>query len=113
MSVIGWRAYYTEDREYVSNEDDWMDLPDDGLLIVVLYGIRQDLDGNEHVHRRIRAGYDWYFHVPDTTLYAGNNDPPDEIMTRYPRAILKRGKWAPEDEYRHVYEMAESSEPPG
>ena len=110
--MTGWRAYYVGGLTFSSEEDEWADLPDDGLLVVVIYTERESLDGDIHVHRRIRAGFDWYFHVPDSDLYAANNDEPDEIRKRYPGAILKRGKWAGEEEYRTVYETAEASEPP-
>ena len=88
-----WRAYYTEGCRFDSDGYRWRDLPDDGVL-----GIKLWLDdGQQCIY-----GFDWYFHIPDTGLFAGNDDAPDEILARYPGAILKRGQWIPSDEWRQI-----------
>lgn len=91
--VRHWRAYYTDNRQFDSDEYDWSDLPDDGVLGVKLWFE----DGHQCVY-----GFDWYFHVPDTNLFAGNNDTLHEIRDRYGDVILKRGKWIPSDDWRRV-----------
>lgn len=99
MAVEGWRAFYTEGREYSSINTRWSDLPDDGMLAVTIY---YDEWSGDTQYSSVLSGYDWYFHNPETGLFGGNSDTRDENERRYPDACLKRGKWAP----RHEAEAA-------
>jgi len=95
MKVIGWRVWYADGSKCDSAATKWKDLPDDGVLIIVLYFDEKRSDGKPL--RRINSGVDWYFRVkgPKGFIYGQNNDTPEENKKRYGKDIsLKRGKWA-------------------
>lgn len=93
-----WRVWYTNGRTFDSDDTDWRALPDDGVLAVrLLFG-----EGQQTIY-----GHDHYFHVPGTDLFGGSDDPVEEIHERYPGAIVKRGKWAPTEEWRTVKREAQ------
>lgn len=105
--VIGWRAWYKGNIKYNSKEIDWADLPNDGLLVVVVYFRKGD-----RKERRIMNGCDWYFYSPSDKSYFDNNESPESNRLRYPDCILKRGQWTNETEIRVVeQEAAVSVEP--
>lgn len=92
MKVIGWRAWYANGSEYDSAVTRWEDLPDDGVLVVMLYF--------DDKTRRIMDSSDWYFrirHKSGDFIYGENNGSPEENKKRYGESIsLKRGKWTTE-----------------
>lgn len=92
MKVVGWRAWYTDGSKYNSKDTKWKDLPDDGVVVIVLYF--------DNKTRRIMDGSDWYFrakHESGDFIYGENNDSPEENKKRYGEDIsLKRGKWTAE-----------------
>ena len=92
MKVIGWRAWYADDSKYNSKDTKWNDLPDDGVIVIVLYF--------DNKTRRIMDGSDWYFrarHKSGDFIYGENNDSPEENKKRYGENIsLKRAKWTTE-----------------
>ena len=89
-----WRAFYA-DRQFDSNRYDWAELPDDGVLGVVVK--HNHTGGWTPVY-----GFDWYFHIPASGLIGGNDDSKAEILDRYPGAICKRGQWVPVDQWRKI-----------
>lgn len=97
MKVIGWRVWYAEGKKYDSVSTKWKDLPDDGVLIIVLYFDGKRPDGKPL--RRINSGVDWYFRAKGLKefIYGQNNDTPEENKKRYGADILlKQGKWTDE-----------------
>lgn len=97
MKVIGWRAWYADGSKYDSETTEWRDLPDDGVLIIVLYFDDKRPDGKPL--RRINSGVDWYFKATGLkgSIYGLNNDTPEENKKRYGEDIsLKQGKWTDE-----------------
>jgi len=95
MKVIGWRAWYADGSKYDSKTTKWKDLPEDGVLVVVLYFDDKRPDGK--LLRRINTGGDWYFKAKglEGPIYGQNNDTPEENEKRYGESIsLKRGKWS-------------------
>ena len=97
MKVIGWRAWYADGSKYDSATTEWKDLPDDGMLVNVLYFDENRPDGKPL--RRINNGTDWYFRAKGLKgfIYGSNNDTPEENKERYGDDILlKRGKWTDE-----------------
>lgn len=106
MKVIGWRAWYDDDQVYDSRKTDWPALPDDGLIIVMVY-----FDENTSVgkpYRQALQGYDWYFRAigHDDWIFGGNNDDPNETRSRYKEASIKRGRWTDSEFYRKTVEKA-------
>jgi len=60
QTVIGWRAYYSGSRVFVSTSTAWADLPGIGLLVLVIYE-KGEWDEVRSLHyRRILKGGDWY-----------------------------------------------------
>lgn len=109
MDVAGWRVWYTDERVFASDATDWRALPDDGVLVFVIY-YDAFSGGDGSVRRRqILSGEDWYFHVPDSDLYGANSDPLDENEARYPDAVYKRGKWTDAATFERVREQARDS----
>lgn len=92
MKVIGWRTWYADGKKYNSKDMRWNDLPDDGVLVIMLYF--------DNKTRRIMDGSSWYFRVKDKSggfIYGENDDSPEENRKRYGESIsLKRGKWTTE-----------------
>lgn len=104
-TVVGWRCWYTDDRHFNSEQDEWGELPDDGVLCVKLY-YDEFADNGETRYTLLLDGHDHYFHVPETDLFGSSNDPVEEIHERYPGAIVKRGKWAPAEEFYSTKDRA-------
>lgn len=115
MNIIGWRAFYTEDREYENGDDlleSFKTLPNDGLLSVVLYLDRNRPDG--HPYREIVScpaefskspySHDYCFAVQSENgpMFMFDPGPPKDIKKRYPGAIVKRGKGVDPDTFKQV-----------
>lgn len=92
MKVIGWRAWYADGSKYDSAAIQWKDLPDDGVLVIMLYF--------DNKTRRIMDGSSCYFrtrHESGEFIYGENDDSPEENRKRYGESIsLKKGKWTTE-----------------
>lgn len=102
MAVARWRAWYTENRVFDGQGfADWAELPDDGVLSVMLWFA----DGT----RRVEQGNDHYWATPEG-IYAHSDDPLDEIERRYPGASVKRGKWTTDAQMQRVAAEAVESE---
>lgn len=104
--MVTWRAYYTNSRSFDSATDSWIDLPDDGFLILILYYE----DGSPE--RLVLNGEDYYWHIPDTDLYGASCDDPAEIRERYSGAVIKRGIWTTKGEFYDMKEIAYEADPP-
>lgn len=50
---IQWRAYYTDSRIFSSNAVDWVDLPDKGIIGVIVFF--------NPPYRELVKGGDWYY----------------------------------------------------
>lgn len=90
---IGWRVWYADGASYSSADISWDVLPDDGVIVLVLY---EDFFGPDGKPRReIQSGADYYFCAPGAhgMIYGFNALGPDVIRKRYPGASVKSGKW--------------------
>lgn len=97
--VIGWKAYYADGNVYNSKDSKWGDIPDDGLVALLLF--QSDVDRFGRPIRVIRNGSDWYFSDGDQ-LFGSNSDPDYINQYRYPQCQFKRGKWVPLDKYNEL-----------
>jgi hypothetical protein len=80
----------------------WEDLPDDGLLCKMIYY----KDGT----KQVQHGLDFYYEAPHHAgIIQGAGMCRDEIEDRYPGAVIKRGRWAPDNYYRVVMQIAHNS----
>lgn len=102
MKTIGWKAWYTEGRKYDSANIAWEDLPNDGVVLVMLY---QDARGpNRLPMRRTMIGEDYYFKHGE--IYGHGVHPLEDVVERYPGASVKRGKWTTDEEYTYITKEA-------
>lgn len=65
MNVEGWKVWYTHNRIYRSNMDDWESLPKTGLLAVALYYDEFYEDGKRY--KDVLAGSRRYFQAIGTS----------------------------------------------
>lgn len=111
MRILGWAAWVDTDTGteiYSSKDTEWADLPDDGIIYIMLYkdegdGLEENL--NRYTHREGMSGVDHYFMAPHhsgASTYGSNNDTKAEIESRYPGAIVKRGKWVPSEVFESI-----------
>ena len=110
MRILGWTAWVDTGkrvRVYSSKKTKWESLPDDGIIFIMLY--KDEGDGLEEnishpTRRESLAGNDYYFQAPHHAgvVYGSSNDPLEEIATRYPGAIIKRGKWVPHELFEQI-----------
>ena len=94
-TIIGWRAWYTEGRQFNSTATKWSELPSHGALCFVLYS-------RTRPYRRVMTGVSLYWHDPKTQVYACDNRADALIPTGMTPSWVKRGKWTDEQEYREV-----------
>lgn len=98
--MLGWRAYYTNNRIYDSARNTWAELPAEGVLLVVEFRV---------TGRTIYSGGDWYWLYDGTFGYRkaapwGDHAPkPDHIACL---SCIKRGVGVPDDEFHAVYNTA-------
>lgn len=87
-----WRVWYDDGSVYNSGKHVWTDLPDDGFLIRIIY----DKTG---IGKEIQMGMDYYYEAPHESGYPilGSGNDSDAIEERYPDAVIKRGRWAPNE----------------
>ena len=112
--MTGWVGVYDpwNGRPLVtvtSWDQEFADLPDDGLQGFIKFF--------EDGTRAFVTGYDWYFwvnHPSGVGILSANNDDPEETRSRYPGAVLKRGKHTT-DEWIHQLDnlLAQSPNPGG
>lgn len=101
--IIGWRAWYTEERVYDSDSTRWEQLPRQGALVFVFY---LPTNGKRH----IMQGQDYYWKHGD--CFDCDND-----IGKLPPGIdgrnVKMGKEISDDKWRRLYAKAyETREPP-
>ena len=67
-------------------------------------GLEEHLNGHRYTHREGMCGIDHYFMAPhhSGTTYGSNNDTKEEIESRYPGALVKRGKWVPSSVFKKI-----------
>ena len=101
-SVVGWRVWYDGGRTFDSRTMQWADLPDDGLQVMVVYYA----NGN----RSMESGNDIYFEAPGKSgglIYGSSLEPKRHILVRYPKAIVKKGRWTTYQEITDQQDIAE------
>lgn len=100
MKVVGWRAWYDDGKVYDSESQAWSTLPDDGLLVKVIY---YD-DGT----KQIQTG-DWYFEAPHpygVVRRTCSDGEKAEMEERYPQAVFVRGYWTVDEWFYQVRDLA-------
>jgi hypothetical protein len=95
MKVVAWKAWYRGDLAFCSTGYEWEDLPDEGVVGVVIVF--------DDATRRNMTGSDFYWMATilgQPTLCQGLHD--DNPAERYPGASIKKGVWTTDDEMRRV-----------
>lgn len=88
--LAGWRVWYADGSVYASDTTAWVDLPEQGVVVVAVYEDRFTKGGVRY--RRLMDGADWYWLFGKS----GTNDergvwidPPADVAPE----LLKRGVW--------------------
>lgn len=102
--IIGWRAWFvdipgqTEILRFDSSITSFSDLPSDGMQGIVIF--QNDLKADGYLKRGNWQNYDYYFQAEGINgIFQGcdvevrERSTPDEIVLRYPTAIVKRGSF--------------------
>ncbi len=100
---MGWRAWFDNGLTYDSRSTSWADVPDDGCQVRMLFFA----DGS----KQVQHGADYYYDAPHPagTIHGSTSDLLHELQARYPGAIVKRGRWAPDDWYHDIMAEAHAS----
>jgi hypothetical protein len=104
MEVIAWKAWYRGGQAYCSTGREWADLPDDGVLAVVVI-FDESCPTSGVVLRRMISGTDLYWVCEidgHRTFCQGAHE--DFPAKRYPSAIIKKGVWTSDEEMQRVNE---------
>lgn len=103
--MIAWKVWFEGGVSYCGTDSDPADLPDDGCLGVML----KITDGTKHNW----TGTDWYWYceiLGDPGWFCGYREEyptAEDVIARYPGAIVIRGKWTSfADMRRALDEMA-------
>ena len=93
-TIVGWRAWYAGGRVYDSTQMEWSELPEHGVLIVILYY-------KTRWYSRTMSGSSIYWRedTPQGPIYA-HNEAADAIISAEARErnYVKFGKWVTDEE---------------
>jgi hypothetical protein len=108
VQQLGWRCWTDDGRCYCSKSNAWSDVPDDGIVMMMVYLRRS---GQKQTEQRVlQASY--YFVMPQKDrppLIFGSEEMPAEIAARYPGAIIKRGRLTDDEMFWRIEEIAMTS----
>ncbi len=105
--IIGWRTWYSDGARITSKDTRFIDLPDDGLLILLAYFDEKAPSGKPR--REEYSGCDFYFawmNERNLLVFGCNDDDPKETRRRYPGVVIIRGKSTDNRFYQKVSEEA-------
>jgi hypothetical protein len=98
-----WKAWYSDNSVYSSENIDWVDLPDDGMIVAVEYCYV-----NDQRYRNVFTGGDWYYRDNGRIQYVsskqwGKDEPKPKIDCL---SCIKRGGGMGDDAYQDMYNSA-------
>ncbi len=105
--IIGWRAWYADGGRPTSTETRLVDLPDDGLLILLAYFEEKAPSGSPR--KEEYSGCDTYFawmNERNLLVFGCNDDSVEEVRRRYVGAVVIRGQGTDNRFYEKVAEEA-------
>jgi hypothetical protein len=105
MKTLAWKAWYVGGRSFCSEGTTWEELPDDGMLGLVVVFDEVAEPSLTRMHRFV-SGTDLYWMVDilgEPTICQGQHE--DKPETRYPGAVIKRGAWTSDEEMAKVNEQ--------
>lgn len=104
-TIAGWRAYFTNGVILTSKTGQrWTDLPQDGLLGLVIYFI-------DNKKRRFTGG-DYYFINVQQDKYGQDKGDGAALALKYPGAFLIRGVWTDDENMRYIEARMKSDSAP-
>lgn len=86
--ILGFKAWFDDGKMYKGTLDDWLELPNDGLLYLVIY--------RDNDTRKLHCAVDYYFYYINKfnqPVYGSGDMPVSDIKLRYPMANIIRGRW--------------------
>lgn len=108
VNYLGWRAWYDTGDVYCSRSNNWKDIPDDGVIAVVVY-----LSRDNSIEKRILES-SWYIFVDQDSrspiIYGSEDIIKDDVYARYPGCSIKRGKFTDDDMFYRIEKVALESE---
>jgi hypothetical protein len=102
MDVLTWKAWFRGGQAYCSPGTEWENLPDEGVLAVVVV-FDEKSPGTDVTLRRMVSGSDLYWAAEiegHWTICQGCWE--DKPAKRYPGASIKHGVWTSDDEMQRV-----------
>jgi len=122
IRVVKWRAWYSNERLYWSEDIDWFDLPSRGVVAIRLV-IDKIYESNGSLYAHLLIGADYYFQVEinkeikygmasDIAIYdgIGKIDGTRLILNSYPNAVIKYGEMVADEEFEVVVAQARSKD---
>jgi hypothetical protein len=107
LIVVGWRAWYTDGRVFDSAATRWEDLPEHGVLVVLLYH-------RTRPYSRTMSGRSLYWRevTPKGSIYACD-ETADAIIPKEVRQAncVKYGKWVTDNEMLEARLASEKMQP--
>lgn len=100
MRTAGWRAWYDDGLVYDSNRHKWEDLPNEGLLVKMIY---YD-DGTKQIQTA-----DWYIEAPHPKgiiRRTCRDEQETEMRKKYPAGVFKKGDWTVDEWQSEVVDLA-------
>jgi hypothetical protein len=106
VEYLGWRAFYDDMSVYCSREHTWAELPEDGVLVVMVY--MKDAATGDLRKRALEASFYFIQEQNDgrPPLISQSEESVEAIRKRYPRASIKVGRWTDEETWSRVEKTA-------
>ena len=115
-TTIGFKVWYADGSKHACRTAaDAERIPDDGVVFMTLYFAEATEANHDQKYRHHAQGSDFYFvqDVNGQVLLGQDNQngrsPTEmglEILSRYPGAVVLRGKWMDTDGYLRIVERA-------
>jgi len=107
--VLAWKVWYADGSKHIGKtREEWEILPDDGILVIILYYDEFATDGITR-YRRVLQGSDFYWlssgerdHIYGQT--SNIQETSEWIEQRYPDALVKAGRWVDDDTFKQIIE---------
>lgn len=112
MKVVGWQAFYTQNREFSSEDMKWEDLPKEGVLTVIVF--MDEFSGDTRL-KEVIQGRRRYFLATGSTgniFIKGSLWDEKKISKTYNVAptFIKEGIWDDDESYLNSIKKAAKAE---
>lgn len=105
IEYLGWRAFYDDLSVYCSREHRWEYMPEDGVLVVMIY--MRDVATGSPRNRIVEASFYYLQEQPGRDPIIGQSETSlEDVRRRYPRASVKIGRWTDDVTWHRVEKTA-------